>query len=200
MQNIYMEVRMDYSNITFLILAGGKSSRMGANKSDLMYKNQTFLEFLINKAKQLGFLEILVSDYKGKKCSVPNIVDELTNRGPLGGIYSCLSKANNPYCFILSVDVPFIEPDTIQELIQFHFLHKPKATLLKNGERIEPLIGIYDTDVYQNIYQVIKYNSAPVFRFLDSIPYQIYPFSGDSVTVTNINTMELYKSTIEYIG
>lgn len=179
--------------MTFVILAGGKSSRIGRNKADLLINNQTFLEILIDKANQLNFPEILISSYSGNLLGHKNILDLLSNRGPLGGLYSCFLAASYPHCFVLSVDVPLIEKTTIQNLIDFHFSHPGKASLLKHGDRIEPLIGIYDSDTVPILYKVIEQGAAPVFRFLDQIPYQIYHFSGDSRTLSNINTLEIYE-------
>ena len=57
-----------------IILAGGLSRRMGTDKSDLLYRDQTFLNIQIEKGRKLGIEDILVSGYRGLKCQVP-VVD-----------------------------------------------------------------------------------------------------------------------------
>ena len=60
-----------------IILAGGASSRMGREKSDLTLNGKTFLEIQIEKGKQLGAKEILVSGYRGKHCSEEIVPDRI---------------------------------------------------------------------------------------------------------------------------
>ena len=51
-------------NYSLLLLAGGKSSRMGTNKAELLYEGRTFIENLIEKAKKLGIGKISLSGYE----------------------------------------------------------------------------------------------------------------------------------------
>ena len=48
-------------DISMIVLAGGRSSRMGRDKSDLIYRNQTFLNIQLQKGRRLGIQDILVS-------------------------------------------------------------------------------------------------------------------------------------------
>ena len=51
-------------NYSLLLLAGGKSSRMGTNKAELLYEGKSFLENIIEKAKCLGLKELYISGYQ----------------------------------------------------------------------------------------------------------------------------------------
>jgi probable molybdopterin-guanine dinucleotide biosynthesis protein A len=53
------------SDFTLVVLAGGASSHMGREKSDLLLDGQTFLEIQIGKGCQLGAKQILISGYRG---------------------------------------------------------------------------------------------------------------------------------------
>jgi molybdopterin-guanine dinucleotide biosynthesis protein A len=57
---------------SMIVLAGGASSRMGRDKSDLLLGNRTFLETQIRKGIQLGIKDILVSGYRGEKKKCKN--------------------------------------------------------------------------------------------------------------------------------
>ena len=80
---------MPENKIALVILAGGKSSRMGREKSDLILNGNTFLEIQIEKGKQLGIKKIYISGYKGVRCTEEIVMDRIKNRGPLGGLEAC---------------------------------------------------------------------------------------------------------------
>ena len=56
---------MPENNFTMVVLAGGASSRMGREKSDLLFGGRTFLETQIEKGRKLGARQILISGYRG---------------------------------------------------------------------------------------------------------------------------------------
>lgn len=182
-------------NFSFLILAGGKSSRMGKNKADLSFKGQTFLEILINKAKKMGFTDILVSGYPNEILSLQPIIDEFPGRGPLGGLYSSFKMARHPFAFVVSVDVPLLNNETILALIDYHHSHDNFITLLSQEGKIEPLIGIYPTASYQKMESLIKNGPARVFDLINLYDYGVFDNSGE--IIDNINTPRDYARIIE---
>ncbi|AFA47634.1 molybdenum cofactor guanylyltransferase [Acetobacterium woodii] len=188
---------MQYFELSFLILAGGKSSRMGVNKAELDFNGQTFLETLITKAQKLGFTDIIISGYPHKTASITPVMDEFINRGPLGGLYSSFKVAKHPYCFVLCVDVPQLTEQVITSLIDYHFENKNELTLLRQNDRIEPLIGIYPASSYQKIYPLIKNGSASVFRLIDQYDYSIFDINNNDQIAANINTPEDYQHVLK---
>ena len=77
---------MRKKEISMIILAGGASSRMGRDKSDLTIDGKTFLEMQIEKGEKLGISDILLSGYHGEnKYKYPIIPDRFPGKGPLGG-------------------------------------------------------------------------------------------------------------------
>lgn len=70
------KIVMQEKQISMVILAGGASSRMGRDKSDITIERKTFLEMQIEKEKKLGISDILLSGYHGeKKYKYPIIPD-----------------------------------------------------------------------------------------------------------------------------
>ncbi len=188
---------MNCAELSFLILAGGKSSRMGVNKADLDFHGHTFLETLIAKARQMGFSDIIVSGYPHEISSITPIMDEFEGRGPLGGMYSCFKTARYPYCFVITVDVPQLVDETILALIDFHLTEKSQITLLSQNGKIEPLIGVYPTNSYKKIAPIIKDGSAKVFRLIDQYDYRVFYLADEDNVMANINTPEDYQRIIE---
>lgn len=177
---------------SFLILAGGKSRRMGRCKAELEINGSTFLEFLVERAKKMGFGEILISGYKKEIPETVWIPDVLENRGPLGGMYSGFMKSNHPYCFVIGVDMPLVMNDTVKELLTVHRRERPGATLLMHQGRTEPLAGVYDTRYTDVLFEIISQGSAPVYRYLDAVGYKTVKLKQPLESVMNFNTPEEY--------
>ena len=66
------------SDFTLVVLAGGASSHMGREKSDLLLDGQTFLEIQIGKGCQLGAKQILISGYRGTQCGEEIVPDRIS--------------------------------------------------------------------------------------------------------------------------
>jgi len=191
---------MKPNEISFIILAGGQSRRMGVNKAELDFHGQTFLEAQIAKARSMGFIDIIVSGYPSEVSSITPVMDEFLNRGPLGGMYSCFKAAKNKYCFIICVDVPQIVENIVLSLIDFHEKEESDITLLCQNGKIEPLIGIYPSDSYKKILPIIKNGSAKVFRLIDQYDYKVFRVDDKSNVMANINTPEDYQRIIKNEG
>ena len=91
---------------SLLLLAGGKSARMGTNKAELLYEGKTFLEHMLDKARMLGIDKYYISGYESPRDDVHTVWDQYENRGPLGGIHACMKSMDTPYCLVVPVDTP----------------------------------------------------------------------------------------------
>jgi molybdopterin-guanine dinucleotide biosynthesis protein A len=131
-------------NFSTVILAGGKSSRMGRDKAFLQIDGETLLARQIRIARESGAAEILISgrpdrDYSAFDCQV--LLDQFPDAGPLGGIHSALLAVQNPLLFVLAVDMPYLTSDLLKRLI--------KETQAGLGvvphfeDKIEPLAAFY---------------------------------------------------------
>ncbi len=158
---------MNLNQVSLIILAGGKSIRMGTNKAHLYWDTMRFVDVLVKKGRDLGFGEIILSGYSETIEGCRTIPDLMSNRGPLGGLYSSFVGASYENALVIPVDCPGITTKTMVTLVELHLRQSNEITLLKHGRRLEPLIGVYKTDFYKKIYPVIVCGSAPVFRALD---------------------------------
>lgn len=99
---------MRKKEISMIILAGGASSRMGRDKSDLTIDGKTFLEMQIEKGKSLESVIFFCLAIMVKiDINIP-LYQTASRKGPLGGLEACFRKAKNPYCLVLGVDVPLV--------------------------------------------------------------------------------------------
>ena len=187
----------DLSQVSLIILAGGKSLRMGMNKAHLSWHDVRFIDVLVEKGRSLGFGEILLSGLTERIPGCRNIPDALKGRGPLGGIYSSLEEASFHHAFVVPVDCPGISNGTIRGLAEMHLSRENEITLLKHGERLEPLIGMYETEFRHKILPVIEFGGAPVFRALDRGHISTYHMKENEAGILNLNTREAYMAWVE---
>lgn len=101
---------------SLVILCGGGSSRMGSDKALLPFGDYCLIEYLVRKFKPY-FPKIYLSvkkkgDYAHLNLDVTEIPDIYPNAGPMSGIFSGLSMMDEETAFFMSVDTPFLDPQT----------------------------------------------------------------------------------------
>lgn len=187
------ECAMNRQNVSMVILAGGKSSRMGREKADLLYQGKTFLENQIQKGRNIGITDILVSGYKGSDCSARVIEDEVAFQGPLGGLQSSLPKAEGELVLVLGVDMVLVPEEDLQELLRQAKNTEKKAVILSHGGKEEPLIGVYHTSLTADMKRELTTGKGSVFAFLKRIGYEVFRTKTPDHCFLNINDPETYK-------
>ena len=187
-------------NYSLLLLAGGKSSRMGENKAKLLYEGKTFVENLISKGRQLEIDQIYVSGLEVENEEVQVVEDIFKERGPLGGIHACMKQIKTPFCLVLPVDVPQIPVEVLEELLKFHENHSNQQVpiLLEHGDRREYLIGIYPVKAVACIEDLIREHSASVYALLKTWGFLCYTMEILEWQVANINTPEAYQQLLDH--
>jgi molybdenum cofactor guanylyltransferase len=136
-------------SILGVVLAGGKSSRMGTDKARLPYGKKTLLDFQFEKLESvLGRENILVS---GNYPHLPHLVDLEVGLGPLGGITSVINSFSDfSYFLFLPVDMPNISKKALINLIDFaqndfisncwSFKDFQMPLIIKNHSKIQDLL------------------------------------------------------------
>lgn len=131
-----------YNHIGIIILAGGKSSRMGQDKGLMLLHEKSMIQFVIEAAKKISDNILLVANNDAySKFGLPVFKDKYLDCGPLSGIYTGLKKSAFDYNMILSCDIPFIHQGVLEYLIDSATGYD--ITIAKSDSRIHPLIGVY---------------------------------------------------------
>lgn len=103
------------------VLAGGKSSRMGQNKADLVLQGKTLLDRAVQLLKDSGAELVLVSGEHAGRRSVPDLLPEC---GPPGALYSLLDHIRQSYgldgspLLLIPVDMPLLREATVLHLLE----------------------------------------------------------------------------------
>jgi molybdopterin-guanine dinucleotide biosynthesis protein A len=134
---------MSSKEITGIVLAGGRSLRMGTDKSILGFNGKPLVQYSIDALKPLCNKVIISSDnfiYGFTGCEV--WPDELPDQAAIIGIYSCLKRSETEINIILSCDMPLMSTQMLEYLLinsQNHMITVP----LNVDSLIEPMCGIY---------------------------------------------------------
>ncbi|RMF32264.1 MAG: molybdenum cofactor guanylyltransferase [Candidatus Nitrosothermus koennekii] len=133
-----------------IILAGGKSKRLGVDKAFVKLCNKELLRWCIEGLSNIEEIIISMKNnmYHDKILSWNNkvriVYDSLDLESPLVGIYSSLPYINSKYVYIHPVDSPFI----INEIVGYLFDNAEgfDAAIIKHNSFIEPLHAVYNKD------------------------------------------------------
>jgi molybdenum cofactor guanylyltransferase len=127
-----------------VILAGGKSSRMGRDKAFLQVDGQPLLARQIQLARDVGAGEVFISGRAGSDYSafgVAALRDNFQDAGPLAGIEAGLRQSSSPLLLVLAVDLPAMSANLLRRLA-------PRCTEIAGAiprvnDSIEPLAAFY---------------------------------------------------------
>lgn len=106
----------DGNNITGVVLAGGRSSRMGRNKAFLEYKGAPLVSHMIRILEEAGLNDVYVSgDLEGYRC----IPDSTPYNGPAHAICDVMNFLQTyDGALFVPVDMPFLTSDTLRALLR----------------------------------------------------------------------------------
>lgn len=178
------------SNVTGIILAGGKSSRMGQEKGLVKHNGIPFIEHIIRSIAVITDQIIIITNHTAyQKYGYPCIPDTFSNCGPIGGIYTGLSKSSTVNNLVLSCDVPFITSFVLENLIHKH-TKSFDITCYENN----PLIAIYDRSITNVLLQHIEEKKLRLQQLLASLKMQTLEVTKQILPLLkNINSPEQYK-------
>lgn len=185
---------MQTQTVSMIILAGGKSSRMGREKSDLLYRGRSFLELQADKANLLHITDVLISGYRGaQQLPYPVLHDQTPEQGPLGGLATCLEAVHNDWALVLSVDAPLVPVSELENLMEFALHGGCRAAILRSAEREYPLIGMYHRSLAPAMREEIALRKGSVFAMLRRAGYGIYESTENPSLFSNVNDPESYQ-------
>jgi molybdopterin-guanine dinucleotide biosynthesis protein A len=132
-------------SFTAIILAGGKSSRMGSykNKSMLRLNGKYLIDIVRSKLKWVVGDNIIIVGPPERYLSYKQVVPDLfSQKGPLAGIYSGLRASPSQYNIVVGCDMPFLEIKLLQYMTED--INSNDIVIPRYGcGYIEPLCAIY---------------------------------------------------------
>jgi len=130
--------------VAAFILAGGKSTRMGADKAFVTLNGRALLARVLDLARSVTPDVRIVGDPAKFAPFAPVVADVFRNCGPLAGIHAALRASQAELNLILAVDAPFVTPALLQYMIKRARSSASAAvTVAQAGGGWQPLCAVY---------------------------------------------------------
>ncbi len=157
---------------TGIILAGGKSSRMGMNKSFISFQGKTLIEHSISLMQRICD-EVIISanDKRYETFGIPVIPDNIPSIGPMGGIEATLSHTRTKHNLFIPGDTPFLTPGVYYELVKNAY-GIPAVIPLTASKQIEPLIAYYSKELLVPLHGQIGKRNYKIQDLLQQSGYK----------------------------
>lgn len=138
-----------FDPVNGLVLAGGRSRRMGRDKALLQRDGSTQLQCtvsLLQRHVQSVFVSTRPDQADdAERQRFPQIVDRYVDMGPVAGILTALESDNSVPWLVLACDLPNVDDETIDFLLQHRDSAKPFSAFRSNYDDLpEPLCAVYE--------------------------------------------------------
>lgn len=151
--------------MTGIILAGGKSKRMGSNKAFLTLEGERLIDRTVRTFRDIFREVILVTntpfDYLDQDCTITT--DIIKDMGALGGIYTGLFFASNDHAFVSACDMPFLNKSFIEYMIEHRDDHD--IIVPESSDGMQPLHAIYSRRCLPAIKRIIDKKQLKITGF-----------------------------------
>lgn len=144
------------NGVNIIILAGGKSSRMGQDKGLMKIKGIEIIKYLIKTTELLTNQITIISNNKEYEKFGYSVVHDLINDiGPIGGLYTGLKTSKSDINLVLSCDVPLVSVELLEALLKANTSNL-NGIVAKHNDKVHPLIGLYSKKLLNHIEGLIK--------------------------------------------
>ena len=186
-------------DITTLILAGGKSSRMGGNDKGLIKINDEYIMSELIELSEIFTNSVILNINRNKdiyeKFKIKLISDLHSNfQGPLAGIYSGMTEAKTKYILVLPCDCPMISDIFFKDILKDNF--RDKIRCAHDGNRLQPVHALIDKSMASNLKVFLDSGERKIEKWYNQEKLEIIDFSNNPQFFMNINTpedLEKYK-------
>lgn len=206
MDETTIETLQPIADATAIVLAGGKSSRMGRPKALLLFDDEPLIAHIVRALRRI-FAETVVVAAPGQELpSLPVTLarDEVAFRGPVGGICYGLRAAAGKFSFVTSCDVAFLNPALISHLVSQ--ISNYDVVVPYWEERFQPLHAVYRRSVLPLLEgQLERGELRPVYLF-DKVRTckigedEIRRFDPEGLSFLNMNTPDDYERALQRWG
>ena len=194
---------MNENNIIGIILAGGKSSRFGEDKSNIRLGNKTLLDHTIDKIEK-EFNEVLIisnnKEYNFKNKKIHTVKDCIEGQlGTLVGILTAMkwvkeNKKNYKWIASFPCDTPFFDIQLISKLKLKTKETSKKLIFLNSDKKRHNIFGLWSMDLIETLEKDIKNNFRKVEIWADKVGYESITINTEKFDkFLNINTKEDFE-------
>ncbi len=197
--HIYNLIQESIAPVQGLVLAGGKSSRMGKDKTKLVYHGKIQCDFTVEML-QNNLLGTYVSVAHNQELSSHEIIqDKFIGLGVFGAICSAFQHDPNKAWLVLATDLPFVNDEIVQLLLR-NRNPKKMATAIKgkSKEFVEPLITIYEPKAYPILLSYLAQGYSCPRKVLINSDVEI--IEVNDAIIRNINTPAEHEQALKELS
>jgi len=184
-----------------LVLAGGKSTRMGKDKGELAYHGKPQREFLGELLSPFSE-EVYLSARPGQELesAFPVLEDTFTGLGPYGAILSAFREKPDSAWLVVACDLPLVDEALIRQLVENRNRSKlATAFYNKATDFPDPLITLWEPRAYPVLLQFLAQGySCPRKVLINSEIEMIQPVKEEALM--NVNTPEDHEKALQLLG
>lgn len=151
-----------HDDLCGLVLAGGKSVRMGADKGLINWHGLPQREYLYNLLSRYC-TDVYISCREDQintidsRCNI--LTDKVLDRGPLNGILTALEHHPEKAWLIVACDLPLVDEATLEFLLKNRQISKDATAFLSSTDNLpEPVITIWESKIYSKIPELLSKN------------------------------------------
>lgn len=155
-----------------IILAGGKSSRMGYNKELITIGEKRIVNNQVEALHRI-FDEIIVVTknkdlYRDLDCKT--VSDIIEDKGPLSGIHAGLTESSSMYSYVIACDMPVINSDYIN-FMKKKILNDVDGCMTLFGDHIEPFNAFYSKNIVNDIGEFLHGGGYSIHRLVKTLNF-----------------------------
>lgn len=202
-KEIKWSLNVSYKQIvttTGIVLAGGKSSRLGREKALEKIGNKRIIERVVDSLSSIS-REVLVVTSKEQFDIIASVslkarvvIDIYPGKAAFGGIYTGLANVSTPYGLVVACDMPFLNGALLRYLVQI--VPGFDIVIPEVGGKIEPLHAIYSKDCLAIIKRLLDRGILQPLQLLDLVKTryvgqeEVDKFDPAHLSFFNINTQK----------
>lgn len=185
--------------MTSIILAGGKSSRLGQSKALQVIDGKSLIQWVIDRLATLS-TEIIIVTAHGEAipCSsavrIKTVADIYPGKGPLVGIYSGLIASSSSRAIVVGCDTPFLSVGLLEYMTQLSSTLDVVVPRIK--KKVEPLCAVYSKNCLAPIQELLERNELQISKLFSTVKVKYVEedetnrFDPEHLSFFNINNQD----------
>jgi len=190
----------DTDGVTGIVLAGGRSRRLGRDKAVETIAGQALIARVLDSLSHVTQeLVVVVNDHERARelplpDSVVTAVDIYPDTGSLGGIFTGLTASSNRWGIVVACDMPFLNLELLEHLLSFREGHDLVVPVIDH--RPEPTHAAYSKVCLPAIETRLRANDLKIAKFFDDVrakyvsQRRVEEIDPGGLSFFNINTEE----------
>ena len=187
-------------DLSAIILCGGRSRRMGADKATLDWMGQPMIRHIIDNLQEADELLLAVGSQRSESLrDFRQALDRFPGGGPLAGIHAGLLECRHDVAFVTGCDLPFADLETAGFL---RSLMKPGDDAVipaESGGRVHPLCALYHRQIAPRLEEKLRVGSCRVMDALRELSVRYVPadtLPNGGRELVNLNTPDEYQNAL----